>query len=290
MVKEVQAKGLLSAQKHPHLWFGVKYNMNIYRGCEHGCIYCDSRSECYGIENFDEVSVKVNAAELLTEELSKKRGKGIVGTGAMSDPYTYAEKKYNLTGKCLEIIAQFGFSAHIVTKSDMILRDIDILKRISKTHMSVVFTLTTADDSLASKLEPGAPPPSKRLEAMKILSSEGVKVGTAMMPILPFIEDDEENIRDIVSKTAKAGGRYIIPAMGVTLRDRQRSYYYKKLDNIYPGLSRKYDAEYGSSYGCSSRDAKELYRIFKAECSKYDIVSSMKDLPWNYQYEQLSLI
>ncbi len=290
MIKEIEVKSILSTNEHPEYWFGAKYTMNLYRGCEHRCIYCDSMSQCYRIDNFEDVLVKVNAIELLREELSKKRLKGIIGTGAMSDPYTFVEGKYKLTEKALKCISDFGFPVHMITKSDMVLRDKEILQQISRTHASVAFTITTVDDVLSAKVEPFAPSPTRRLKAMKELSAAGIITGVTMMPILPFIEDDEESIKAIVKKASENGASFIIGAFGVTLRDRQRDYYYKKLDENFPWLRDKYEEVYGETYSCSSPKSKRLYDVFKEECKRYHIISSMKHLPWNKEYEQLSFI
>lgn len=283
MVQEIQAKTLLSRVKKPEDWFGVTYNMNIYRGCQHGCIYCDSRSLCYGIEDFSRVQVKINAPDLLRKELSGKRRKAVVGTGAMSDPYIPAEKDYRFTRQALEILARMGFPVHINTKSDLILRDLDMLKEINKTFVSVAFTITTCDDALAARLEPGAPPPSARLEAMGILTEAGIYTGVLMMPVLPFIEDNRNNISDIVNKAVKSGASFIIPWLGMSLRDRQREYY-AKLDVLFPGLKQKYEQYYGEKYNCMSREAGDLYRHFQVLCRDNGIVSDMKNVK---KYEPL---
>jgi len=210
MIKEIYAKGLLSHVKQPEPWFGLKYNMNLYRGCQHQCIYCDSRSSCYQIENFKDILVKVNAIDLLEDELSRKRVKGTIGTGSMNDPYMPVEEKLNLTGRALEVIARFGFSVHIITKSDLVLRDLDILREINRIYTAVSFTITTTDEDLAIKLEPGAPAVSKRFDAMRVLSENGILTGVTMMPILPFLEDNEDNIAQIVTQAKEAGASYII--------------------------------------------------------------------------------
>ena len=236
MIKEITAKVLLNSVKQPDDWFGLKYNMNLYRGCQHQCIYCDSRSECYQIENFSDVMVKVNAIDLLRDELPRKRVKGTIGTGSMNDPYMPLEAKRNLTSQALQVIAENHFPVHIVTKSDLVLKDLDSLLEISRVYAAVSFTITTADDKLGKILEPGAPLVSKRFAAMKILAELGILTGVTLMPVLPFIEDNVENIRQIVTRAHEAGASYIIPSFGMSLRDRQRDYYYDKLDQLFPGL------------------------------------------------------
>ena len=234
MIKEIQAKVLLSHVKQPDPWFGLKYGMNLYRGCQHQCIYCDSRSECYQIENFADILVKVNGIELLRKELASKRVKGTIGTGSMNDPYMPLERELNLTGRALKVIAQFGFPVHVITKSDLVLRDLDTLCEINRRYAAVSFTITTTDDELAKRLEPGAPLVSNRLRAIRVLANRGIHTGITMMPVLPFIEDSEDNITQIVQKAHEHGAAYIIPSFGMTLRDRQRAYYYEKLDRLFP--------------------------------------------------------
>lgn len=263
----IEAKTLLSKSKEADPWFGILYTMNLYRGCTHRCIYCDSRSECYQIENFDgEILVKTNAIELLKKELTPRRQKGRIGTGSMNDPYQAVERKFQLTRQALTIIAERQFPVHIITKSSLVERDLDLLQEINRGQACnsalVSFTLTTTDDALAKIVEPFAPPPSARLRAMRALHNAGIHVGVTMMPILPFIEDTPENIEIILKSAADAGAEYILPGMGLTMRDRQREYFYARLDEHYPGLSDRYRRRYGNQYGAQSPQADELYRLF----------------------------
>lgn len=290
MIKEVQAKRILNRSKHPSGWFGVVYGMNIYRGCQHSCIYCDSRSECYRIENFDDIIVKINAPELLEKELRNKRKKWTVGTGAMSDPYMPIEKKYELTKQCLEIVEKYKFPLQITTKSNLILRDIKLLKNINKIYTCVAITVTTADDELAKKIEPNSPLPSERLKALGILSSIGIKAGITMMPILPYIEDNKENIAEIVDKAKEYGAKFIIPSFGVTLRDKQRVYYYKELDRNFPGLRQKYEKKYKNYYSCFCNNYNELKQIFYEKCNKYNIETKMPSYAKENTKEQLTFL
>jgi DNA repair photolyase len=278
MIVEIQAKTMLATVKHPDAWFGVRYNMNIYRGCQHRCIYCDSRSECYGIENFDDVLVKANALELLARELPRKRVKGIVGTGSMSDPYTPAEGEYDLSGRALELMARHGFGVNIITKSDLVLRDVERLGEVNRVWAAVSFTLTTVDDALAAIIEPGAPPPSARLAAMGALADAGLCTGATLMPVLPWITDDEANIDAIVRAVGEAGGRYAIAGMSVTMRDRQRAYYYAELDRHFPELRARYEARYGERYGCPPPNAWALERAFHAACARYGVSPTWRGL------------
>ena len=271
MIREIHAKSILNTFPQRDDWFGIKYNMNLYRGCQHQCIYCDSRSECYQIENFSDILVKVNAVDLLEDTLSRKRVKDTIGTGSMNDPYMPVEKKYNLTGQALQVIARYRFPLHVITKSDLVLRDLDTLQQINQVYAAVSFTLTTTDDQLAKKLEPGAPSPSARLAAMNKLAANGILTGVTMMPILPFIEDNVENVKRIIELAAENGASYILPVFGMSLRDRQRQYYYEKLDKLFPGIREKYEQAYGNAYRVSCPNWRQLEEIFDQTTERYDI-------------------
>lgn len=275
MVTRVISKTILNHVKQPDTWFGLKYNMNLYRGCQHQCIYCDSRSDCYQIEDFSRIEVKENALDLLEDTLPRKRVIGTIGFGSMNDPYMPVEEHYRLTGGALRIIRDQSFPVHILTKSDLVLRDLELLKEISQIYGAVSFTITTADDHLAGLLEPGAPPPSARFKAMETLARSGVLTGVTMMPILPFIEDHPQNIQQIVSRTGDSGGSYIIPAFGVSLRAGSRDYFFQKLDQHFPGIKEKYIHEFGDDYQCSSSRWKELDDVFQAEINSRKISSKM---------------
>ena len=276
MIKEFQAKTLLARVKGPDDWFGLYYNFNLYRGCQHQCIYCDSRSECYQIENFNQdVLVKANAIELLRKELAGKRVVGTIGTGSMNDPYMPLEKEIRLTCRALEVIAEFHFPVHVITKSDLVMRDFDLLKEIGQVYAAVTFTVTAADDALSKKLEPGAPVSSRRLAAMRELSENGILTGVTLMPILPFIEDNEENVARIVTLAHENGASYILPAFGMTLRDRQRTYYYAKLDQYFPGRRARYEQAFGERYSAHARNRGGLEQAFTELCRQYEITTKI---------------
>jgi len=290
----ILAKTIVSGYAESKEWFGCHYNMNIYKGCCHGCIYCDSRSECYRIDNFDTVRAKENALFLIRHELKSKRKKGVIGTGAMSDPYNPFEKELRLTRGALELINMYGFGVDIATKSSLIMRDCDVLKRI-KDHSPVIckMTITTCDDDLCQKIEPHVAVSSERFSAIKKLSENGIYTGVLMMPILPFITDSLENVLGIVHHAKENGARFIYPAFGVTLRANQREYYYDKLDKLFPGLKGTYMKQYGDRYSCASPDAKRLYAVFANACEKLGILYKMPDIIDGYQSgygnEQLTL-
>ena len=291
----IKSKTILSRVKYGNEWFGIDYNMNLYRGCSHGCIYCDSRSNCYHIDNFDVPKGKENALILLENELSKKKDKGVIGIGSMSDTYNPFEKEYKQTRGALKIISKYNFGVSIDTKSDMILRDIDLLKEINlKNNVIVKFTITTSSDELSKMIEPNVCVSSKRFQAIKILSDNGIFAGIMMNPVLPFITDSEENIKKIVKLAHESGAKFIHTYMGMTLRENQRDYYFKKLDILFPGLKDKYIKYYGERYNCVVPDYKRLYKVFTDECDKYGILYNMKDIISAYKKsiktnEQISL-
>jgi DNA repair photolyase len=290
VVREIQAKVLLSHIKQPDPWFGLKYNMNLYRGCQHRCIYCDSRSECYGVDHFDsEIHVKANAIERLRDELSRKRVKGLIGTGSMNDPYMPLERTRMLTGAALEVIAEFGFPVHVLTKSDLVLRDVARFQAIQRRTRAVVsFTITTADDDLAARIEPYAPRPSARFEALRKLAAAGIETGVMLMPVLPFIEDSEENVTAVVERAVDSGAHHVVAFFGLTMRDRQRAYFYAQLDRHFPGLRRRYERTYGDRYGCDSPGAENLYALFESLKTRHGFADRVR--PYQaVEAEQLSL-
>jgi len=279
LIREIKAKTMLNRYPQPEDWFGLTYGFNIYRGCQHQCIYCDSRSECYQIEDFNDVLVKVNAPEVLRAELNRKRKKGTIGTGSMSDPYTPVEREYRLTRKALEVIAEYSFPLHLLTKSDLVTRDADVLVEIQRKTMAIAaFTLTTADDDLARVLEPFAPAPTRRLKALEKLSSLGVHTGVVLMPVLPFLEDSEENLVNIARRAKDAGAEYVLPAVGMTLRDRQRLYFYDRLDESFPGLREQYERSYGERYDVRPRNWKNLDTRLRETCAQLGL--SMQTPRW----------
>lgn len=287
---EVNVKGILSA----------KNGMNIYRGCLHGCIYCDSRSLCYQINHkFEDIEVKANAVELLENTLRRKRNKCMIGTGAMSDPYMPIEEKLGNMRKCLEVIERYGFGVTMITKSTKVLRDLDLLKKINEKSKCVVqMTLTTYDEDLCRIVEPNVETTYERFRALEILRDNGIPTVVWLCPILPFINDTEENIRGILDYCVRAKVKGIINFdMGVTLRDGNREYYYKKLDEHFPGLKEKYIRMYGNSYQLSSPNSRQLNMIYKSECIKNGIMCDVNECfeylnkyEDKYGGEQISLI
>ena len=273
--------------------------MNLYRGCSHGCIYCDARSTCYNMQHdFEDIEVKANAVELLEKTLAHKRNKGMIGTGAMSDPYIHIESKLQHTRKCLELIDRYEYGLAIQTKSDLILRDLDLLKSINeKTKCVVQMTMTTYDDELCKIIEPNVCVTSKRAEVLNIMRDNGIPTVVWMTPILPFINDTEENIRGLIKYCVEAKVYGILLwDMGVTLREGDREYFYKKLDEHFPGMRKRYINTYGNQYMIISPNNDKLMRILREECEKHGIVcgsdvlfSYMKQFESKVNIEQMSL-
>lgn len=279
----ISVKSMISKTKDSS-WFGNDYTMNIYRGCNHGCIYCDSRSECYGIDHFDTVRAKDNSTELLRSNLKSKRQTGVVGTGSMSDPYNPFERKTLLTRQALEMLNRHQFGVSIATKSDLVTRDIDVLKRIQEhSPVLVKITITSIDDALCRKIEPHVVPSSKRFAAIKQLSDNGIFTGVLLMPVLPFIEDTDENIVGIVREAAANGARFLYPAFGMTLRTNQRDWYFNKLDEHFPGVKEMYIKQYGNAYECASPRAGQLWKVFTAECQRLGMLYRMEDIVEAYK-------
>ena len=249
--------------------------MNIYRGCTHGCIYCDSRSKCYQFtHDFEDIEVKLNAPELLDEALRKKRKRCMVGTGAMCDPYVPIEGELGLMRKCLEIIDKHNFGAAVQTKSDLVLRDLDILERINrKTKAVVQMTLTTADDELCRKIEPCVCTTSRRFEVLCECKARGIPTVVWFSPLLPFINDTKENIDGIVDYCVRAGVKAIICfGIGLTLREGNREYFYAALDRKFPSLKERYIRTFGYSYMCSSPHERELMKYLASLCKRNNIM------------------
>lgn len=271
--------------------------MNIYRGCTHGCIYCDSRSRCYQFTHpFEDVEVKQNAPELLEKALRSKRKKCMIGTGSMSDPYMHCEEQLRLTRRCLKIINRYGFGVSIQTKSDRILQDIDILDEINRSAKCVVqMTLTTYDDDLCSILEPNVCNTKRRIEVLGMMQERGIPTIVWLTPVLPFINDTEENITAILRECVRTGVKGVIDfGMGLTLREGDREYYYAALDRHFPGMKARYMRTYGNAYELPSPNAKELKEIFRGICEGSGMMSEpdecfryMNELP--ERYTQMSM-
>ncbi|MBH1942285.1 radical SAM protein [Mobilitalea sibirica] len=295
-MRTIPAKTILSHCKDDS-WFGNDYNMNLYKGCCHDCIYCDSRSSCYQIEDFEVVRSKENAISILENELRRKQKTGVIGTGSMSDPYNPYELKYQLTRQALNLIDTYHFGVSIATKSSLITRDVDLLENIAS-HSPVLckITITSADDTMATKIEPKVCISSKRFEAVKKLSDHNIYSGILMMPLLPFLTDTEENVRKIIHMAYDNGAKFIYPIFGMSLRTGQREYYYQKLDLLFPdlNLTQLYQQRYKDLYECYSPRVRELKQMFREECNHRGILYHMEDIiaayKDRYKYDQLSFL
>lgn len=276
---EKEAKVLLSSQN----------GMNIYRGCTHGCIYCDSRSKCYQMDfPFEDIEVKSNAVELLENALKSKRKKCMIGTGSMTDPYMHCEMQLLHMRKCLSLIEQYGFGVAVQTKSDRILRDMDLLKKINeKTKVVVQMTLTTYDEELCRIIEPNVCTTKRRVEVLHVCRENGIPTVVWLDPILPYINDTEENLRGILNYCKEANVRGIICFnMGLTLREGNREYFYQKLDEHFPGLKAVYQKKYGLAYEIYSQHNKKLMKIFYDFCKENNIESDVnKNFAYLHEFE-----
>ena len=272
----VTAKGLLSAQN----------GMNLYRGCRHGCIYCDSRSACYRMEHpFEDIEVKQNALILLEDALRRKRRPCMIATGSMSDPYTPPEEELRYTRRALELILQYGFGMTLLTKSGLVLRDLDLLQRInSQTKCVVQMTLTTWEESLCRILEPNVSTTTERFAALMKLKEAGIPTMVWLCPILPFLNDTAENINRLLDCCEQAGVRGIVQfGMGVTLRQGNREYFYRQLDRHFPGLKERYISTYGNAYVLESPNSRDLLELLHRRCRDAGI---LHDNPSVFRYLQ----
>lgn len=290
----ITAKSILQKVGDGQQWFGIDYNMNLYKGCCHNCIYCDSRSDCYQTADFSRVRGKAQALTILEKELRCKRRKGVVSLGAMSDAYNPWEEKQQLTRGALSLLARYGFGISIETKSDLVTRDIDLFEQITSKHSAIIkLTVTTPDDGLSKRIEPGAPPTSRRLAALGELRRAGLYAGVLMMPILPWVTDAPKAVSRLITLVAEQDAQFIYPMWGVTLRDSQRWYFYEQLDQHFPGLRQRYQETFGQAYVCLSPQAEELEALFREECRRYGLRWRMQDIIEGYRHppeaEQLTL-
>ncbi len=278
----VKAKGILSSAS----------GMNLYRGCSHGCIYCDSRSKCYCMEHdFEDIAVKENAIELLEAALKRRHTRCMLGTGAMTDPYIPLEREIGNVRKALSLANQYGFGFTLQTKSADVLRDLDLLKAINeKTKCVVQMTLTTYDEALCRKLEPNVSTTRERFEALKQLRDAGIPTVVWLCPILPFLNDTEENIRGILEYCIEANVYGILCfGMGLTLRDGNREYFFNALDRLFPHMKEQYIAAYGMRYSLVSPRNDMLMQLFHRVCEEHGIVhDNGRIFAYLHQFEEKS--
>lgn len=276
----IAAKHILHRSKST-AWFGTDHTMNLYRGCCHGCIYCDSRSSCYQNPDFDQVKAKADALRLLRDDLARKVRPAFISMGAMSDPYNPYEKELCLTRHALELIYAYGCGVAAATKSDLIVRDADLYRDIQgQAPVICKMTITTMDDALAARLEPHAPSPSRRLAAVERLAGAGIFTGILLMPVLPFVEDSQTNVLAVTEAAARAGARFVYAAFGVTMREGQRDYFLQRLDEAFPGqgLGEQYRRRYGLRYQCASPRARALWEVFSNRCRELGLLYEMRHI------------
>jgi len=289
----ISAKTIIQKEKVPshQTWWGTSYNMNLYKGCNHGCIYCDSRSLCYQNSEFDIVKPKADALKIIDKELRIKFSrKGVIGTGAMSDPYNHLEAEHKLTRGALELIKKYQFGISICTKSDLVTRDIDILSEIKKTAPVIVkFSLSGSNDNLSKALEPNVALPSARLKAIGELSKAGIYSGVLLWPTLPFLTDKPEQVIDLLNKAKKANAKFVTAYFGLTLRIGSRDYFFDSLDKLIDSKTipadtkEKYIKRYGTRYICNIPSQKTIIKIFKEHCDKLGLLYQFSDITADYQ-------
>ncbi len=276
------AKRLLSPVRYPEdAFFLADYNINLYRGCNHGCIYCDTRSECYRIERFDHIRHKKDCLAMLEQELRQKKKPGVVAVGAASDPYNRMEKDLEITRQSLLLLKKYGFGAGLTTKGTLMARDADVLADMGKTApVYGTFSITAAEDALSLRLEPGAPPTSQRFAAMKELAQAGVFVGTWICPVVPFLTDSWDNLEALLEKTAEAGGRYAVCHFGMTLRTGNREYFYAHLDKdpSFQGIKQKFVDAFGLQYSCVAPQAEALRARYEEACARRGLLHRFTDI------------
>lgn len=260
-------------------FFLADWNMNLYRGCSHGCIYCDSRSVCYRLEDFDTVKPKADALRILEEELRGKRRSGVVTMGAMSDPYNPLEEELRLTRGALELLLRHGFGAAYTTKSDLCARDADLMREIGRrAPVCARFTVTCADDALCRRIEPNVAVTSRRLDALRRLADAGVYAGVWINPVLPFITDTEDNLVRLLRLSKEAGARFAVCFFGMTLRTGNREYYFRALERAFPGVRQQYLTTFGNAYECPSPDAERLWQVYRKTCDELGLAYRFRDV------------
>ena len=281
-ISETEAKSILRKHKKIDSWFISYYGMNLYRGCTHNCVYCDGRSESYYVEGQfgKDVMVKMNAVDILKRELDPKRKRTpfkrsfIMVGGGVSDSYQPIEKKYELARRVLEVVYEYNFPVHMLTKSTLIERDIDILKKINERSRAIIsFSFSSVGDGISAVFEPGVPPPSRRLETIKRFKDAGIACGMFLLPVIPFVTDAPELIEAAVSKAGETGIDFIIFG-GMTLKEgRQKDYFVNATKERYPDLAAKYQQIYTySKWGEPSKEYADAINLtFNAVARKYKI-------------------
>lgn len=271
-----------------------EYAMDIYRGCNHGCIYCYARSSYYEkTEDFTCIRVKEDALRIVRDDLRRKTRKGIVLNGCLTDPYNALERELKLTRHVLELLQAFEFGFSLISKSDLVVRDIDVLQDIKENApVGINFSITCSDDEMSSKVEPGAPVTSKRFDAIRQLSKSGITTGVLMDPILPYINDTEENVVTMVKMAKDAGASYMYLSPMVTMADIQREYFYEQIDRLFPGVSETYREKYKNYYRCRSPKGRKLYKTFVETCEKeglcYDMRAANQRLRLGYKMFEMN--
>ncbi|MDD3712618.1 MAG: hypothetical protein PHZ28_03875 [Candidatus Izemoplasmatales bacterium] len=291
----INRKSLLEKHKKSDYWFDYEYNLNLYSGANQDCIYCDGENEMIEFDPFAEIKIKLNAPSLLEIELSNKRIKGIIGLGAMTDPYNPFEKRYELTRKTLEILKKYEYGVIIITRSKLLERDLELLTQINqKEKVICVVKIACADNEMAKKVEPDASTPDERFRMIKALTDRNITTGVAFMPVLPFINDQEDNINKIIEKAKMSGASFVYPWFDIYLFPEKRRFYFHNLDKHFPGMKEKYQKTFGDEILCQSPDKERLIALIEAKCVKENIICNLEEINRLFDkktdFEQLSLL
>lgn len=278
-IEQSFARQVFHPAKAPSRWFGIDFHANLYWGCPHGCLYCDLLADCRPGEDFSRVTHRPDVLEVLARELAGKPKDAVIAFGSAADPYNGTEAENRLMRKALEMVDAAGLGAAVTTKSDLVLRDVDVLKRIaSHSPLVVLFPISTFNDAVCRKLEPAAPKPSERFRTLGKLSAEGLLCGVKMIPIIPFLNDTEDNVRDIIRSAKAAGARFVYPSFGIQFREGQSERFMTMIEREFPGLRNVFMDTYGMKSACISPQAPKLKKVFVFECKKQKMLYGMKDI------------
>ena len=281
MVKCIERdfKTIINKLKYIDSWFWCRYTINPYSGCEHACVYCDARSEKYYLHpDLDNVVyVKTNVKQMLDKRLKNARTllPDVVGLGGVCDAYQPAEAEYKNARNILEVLYKYKYPVFMVTKSTMVMRDLDLYSKMAEEYYSTItFTITSFDEEIVNFLEPHASPSKERIEALKDIKEKHPKIqtGVCFMPIVPYFEDSDENLEDVISQTKKANCDFILFAPGMSLRDSQAQFFIRKLkDSKYSNLLKKMLDLYKGEMHPNSDYVSKIHNKLVALCKQYEL-------------------
>lgn len=278
-IEQSFGRQVIHPAKSPTRWFGIDFHANLYWGCPHGCLFCDLVADCRPGEDFSKITHRPDVLEILSRELAGKPKDAVISFGSAADPYNPAEAEEKLMRRALEMVDAAGLGAAVTTKGDLILRDLDLLKRIAAhSPLVVIFPISTYSDAVCRKLEPEAPKPSERFRTLGKLAAEGILCGVKMIPVIPFLNDTEDNVRDIIRSSRNAGARFVYPSFGIQFREGQREHFMMMIEKEFPGLRNVFMDTYGLRSACVSLQAPKLKKTFVIECKKQKMLYGMKEI------------